>query len=66
MPRFLPLSLIALLSLVAAGCGETVSADQRIERCLSKQPDATKSECEAWEKDGQLRDNGVHEDHEDM
>jgi hypothetical protein len=57
--------LLALFSVVGAACGETVSADQRVERCLGKQPDATKSDCEKWEKDGELRDNGTHENHEE-
>lgn len=55
-----------LAALVIAGCGETISPDKRVERCLSKQPDATKTDCTKWEKDGELKDNGVHEGHENM
>ena len=66
MRKSLLVILISALSLLAAGCGETISADDRVERCLTKQPDATKADCEKWEKDGQLRDNGTHKGHEDM
>jgi hypothetical protein len=59
-------SIIIAAALIAAGCGETVTADQRVTRCLSKQPDASKAECSKWEKDGELQDNGTHEDHENM
>jgi hypothetical protein len=57
--------VILVAALLSSGCGETISADQRVERCLSKQPDSTKSECEKWEKDGELEDNGVHKEHEE-
>ena len=53
-------------AVIASGCGETISADQRVDRCLKKQPDATRSECQQWEKDGELQDSGIHEDHESM
>lgn len=53
--------LVAMLMLSA--CGETVSASDRIDRCLNKQPDATKADCEKWEQAGELADNGTHEGH---
>ena len=58
--------VISIAAIVATGCGETISADQRVERCLSKQPDATETDCKKWEKDGQLEDNGRHRGHENM
>lgn len=62
-----PSLLLAIsAALLAAGCGETVSAEERVQKCLNKQPDATKSDCEQWEKDGELQDSGVHKDHENM
>jgi hypothetical protein len=60
------IAVILLAAVFATGCGETISADERIERCLSKQPDATKADCEKWESDGQLKDNGTHEGHDNM
>lgn len=73
-----PRSWIATVvaALVAAGCGggdgssdgdgSTVTAADRVDRCLSAYPDATRSDCEEWEADGQLADDGTHEGHEDM
>lgn len=71
-----PRSAIILVAagLIAAGCGggdggdnkSSVSADDRIAACLDKQPDASESDCEGWEKDGKLADDGAHEDHESM
>ena len=62
--------IVVIAGLVAAGCGagdgSDVSASTRVERCLEKQPEATKSECEGWEKDGQLADDGTHEGHDSM
>ena len=67
--RLTPL-LVLVLALVAAGCGggsdSEVSASTRVERCLEKQPEATKTECEGWEQDGQLNDDGTHQGHENM
>lgn len=59
-------SLATLLAAVAvAGCGgdSSVSAEQRIERCLGKQPDATQADCKAWEEKGELADDGSHAGH---
>lgn len=63
--------MLVAISLVAAGCGgggdsddASATPEQRVERCLEKQPDATKSECEEWEKDGQLADDGTHQAHQ--
>jgi outer membrane biogenesis lipoprotein LolB len=60
--------LIASTCLVLAGCGgeteESVTPQQRIDRCLQEQPDATQSDCEQWEADGELRDDGTHEGHD--
>lgn len=68
-----PRAAIVLVAagLIAAGCGgsdgggnkSSVSADDRIAACLDKQPDATQSDCEGFEKDGQLADDGTHENH---
>lgn len=65
------ITYVLVLGLVAAGCGgsgdsSSVSASTRVERCLEKQPEATKSECEGWEKDGQLADDGTHQGHDSM
>lgn len=64
------LVVLPLLAVLVAGCGgggdSDVSASTRVERCLDKQPEATKSECEGWEKDGQLADDGTHEGHDSM
>ena len=63
--RSLTPALVILLALLLAGCGGSdVSASQRIERCLDKQPDATKADCEGWEDEGELADDGTHEGHE--
>jgi hypothetical protein len=63
-------ALLPLFAVLVAGCGgggdSSVSASTRVERCLDKQPEATKSECEGWESDGQLADDGTHEGHENM
>ena len=62
------LVILSLLAVLVAGCGgggdSNVSASTRVERCLDKQPDATKTECEGWEKDGQIADDGTHEGHD--
>jgi len=61
--------VLAVVSLVAAGCGgggSDSTAKERIAACLDKQPDATQSDCKGWEKDGKLADDGTHEDHESM
>lgn len=64
------LVILPLLAILVAGCGggndSSVSASTRVERCLDKQPEATKTECEGWEKDGQLADDGTHEGHDSM
>jgi hypothetical protein len=64
------LAILPLLAVLVAGCGgggeSDVSASTRVERCLEKQPEATKTECEGWEKDGQLTDDGTHEGHDSM
>lgn len=61
---------VVIIGLVAAGCGgggdSDVSASTRVERCLEKQPEATKTECEGWEKDGKVEDDGTHVDHDKM
>lgn len=58
--------LVLLAALIAAGCGGSdATAEQRIERCLEKQPDATKADCEQWEEDGELDDDGTHRGHEE-
>lgn len=65
--------LLVVLSLFAAGCGgggddkkSSVSAKDRVAACLEKQPEATERDCEGWEKDGQLDDDGTHKGHESM
>lgn len=58
--------ILLSIAVLATGCGETVSASQRIDRCLEKQPDATKADCEGWEKDGELQDSGAHKEHASM
>lgn len=70
----LTLPLLAAAALVAAGCGggddegaggsSDVTPQQRIDACLTQQPDASRAECEEWEQEGQLGDDGVHEEHE--
>lgn len=63
------LTAILAVGLVAAGCGggdSGVSASTRVERCLEQQPESTKAQCEGWEKDGELADDGTHERHEEM
>jgi hypothetical protein len=59
--------VIGAAALVAAGCGgggdSKATAKERIDGCLKKQPDATKADCEGWEKDGQLDDDGTHQGH---
>jgi hypothetical protein len=64
----LAVSVVAVTAsvIIAAGCGESIGPDQRIERCLSKQPDATEADCSQWEKDAELNDNGTHRGHENM
>lgn len=69
--------LIALsIGLLAVGCGgdtddtapiertSKVSGAERIEACIQKYPDSTKAECEEWEADEQLADDGSHREHE--
>ena len=61
--RRTPILMLAT-ALVAAGCGGSdVSASVLVDRCLKKQPDATQSDCNKWQKDGKLNDDGTHEDH---
>ncbi len=60
------IAAIGVVGLIAAGCGSSVTASQRVDRCLEKQPDATEADCKQWEKDGQLEDDGTHEGHENM
>ena len=67
---------IASLSLLVAGCGGSdgddapiertskVSGAERIDKCVEKYPDSTKAECEEWEDDEQLGDDGSHREHE--
>lgn len=72
----IPRSAIFLVAagVIATGCGDSdggdsessVSADGRIAACLDKQPDATQSDCEGWEEEGKLADDGSHEDHQSM
>lgn len=64
--------LTATAALLAVGCGGEdekeagdVSASTRVERCVEEYPSSTKDECEDWERDGQLGDDGTHQDHED-
>lgn len=64
-----PRSVLALVvfAVIAAGCGgSSATASERIDACVEKQPDATKSQCEGWEKDGKLNDDGTHVDHKKM
>lgn len=66
--------ILAAMGLVATGCGGgdkdgesgSVSAKDRVVACLERQPEATKSDCEQWEEDGQLDDDGTHRGHESM
>lgn len=65
--------LTAVASLMLAGCGQsddkntpTTTPKKRVAACLEQQPDATRSDCEAWEQDGMLAEDGTHEDHENM
>ncbi|MCW2962474.1 MAG: hypothetical protein JWM90_2861 [Thermoleophilia bacterium] len=66
--------LLVALSLVAAGCGggggddkkPAVTAKERIAACLEKQPEATQSDCDGWEAEDQLGDDGTHKGHESM
>lgn len=60
----------SLATMLLAGCGggddaatSDVTPEQRIDACLTQQPDATRDECAKWEKAGELADDGVHEDH---
>ena len=62
-------SILAIVPvvLIAAGCGgSSTTAKERVDACLKKQPEATKADCQAWEKDGQLGDDGAHKGHENM
>lgn len=67
-PRPKSAFLITIAAVIVGGCGGggEVTAEQRVERCLSKQPDATEADCKQWEKDGDLGDDGAHEGHENM
>lgn len=60
------MTTIAAAVVLATGCGSSVSASERIDGCLEKQPDATEADCKKWEKDDQLKDDGTHEGHESM
>lgn len=60
---------------IATGCGggssnggdsDEVTAKTRIERCVTAYPDSTVADCEEWESDGELDDDGKHQDHENM
>lgn len=70
--RAIPPTLLLLGALLAAGCGggdattESSSPKQRIDACLEQQPDATRADCEEWEQDGQLADDGSHKGHESV
>lgn len=71
---------LASIALLAAGCGggddggsddsaaversSKVSGATRIEKCVEQYPDSTKAECEEWEADEQLADDGTHREHE--
>lgn len=62
--------ILVAISLVAVGCGgggdsgdAKATPEQRVERCLEKQPDATRADCEQWEEEGQLADDGTHQGH---
>lgn len=53
------------VAVLLAGCGGSdATPKQRIDGCLDRQPDATKAECEQWEEDGELDDDGTHKGHE--
>jgi hypothetical protein len=62
--------VVCAASFVAAGCGggsdSSVTGSERIAACLEQQPDATKTQCEGWEKDGKLEDDGTHKNHDSM
>lgn len=72
------LLMFTSLSIIATGCGgdsdgddsaavtrtSKVSGATRIERCIEQYPDSTKAECETWEDDEQLGDDGTHREHE--
>lgn len=59
--------LLSLAAAVVAGCGggSDATSEQRVDRCLEQQPDATKAQCEEWEDAGELADDGSHKGHED-
>ncbi|MBC7673832.1 MAG: hypothetical protein H7247_15545 [Polaromonas sp.] len=67
--------VLALTGALVAGCGNNastkssgsvVSGSERVNRCLTKQPDATKADCTGWERDGMLADDGSHKGHANM
>lgn len=63
--------LLTSVTLLVAACGgssekKSVSGTDRVAACLEQQPDATKTQCEGWEKDGQLADDGTHKGHDSM
>ena len=67
--------ILAIVGLAIAGCGDggdksndkkAVTPKDRIASCLDQQPDATQSDCEGWEKDGMLSNDGTHKNHENM
>lgn len=63
MRPLLPIVLLATL-LALAGCGSSATPEQRVDRCLTGQPDATRADCEQWERDGELDDDGRHQRHD--
>ena len=60
------MTTIAAAAVLAAGCGSSVSASERIDGCLEKQPDATEADCKQWDDDGELEDDGTHKGHKSM
>lgn len=67
------LLLLATTGLIAAGCGggnsdskSDVTPERRVELCLEQQPESTKTDCEGWEDDGQLANDGKHKGHDSM
>lgn len=72
---FATVLVTAITGVLAAGCGggdeeapfertSKVSGSERIELCVERYPDSTKADCEEWEADEQLGDDGSHREHE--
>jgi hypothetical protein len=60
------IAIVLLVAAAAAGCGSSVSAKEQVKACVDKYPDATQADCQEWQKDGQLEDDGTHQGHENM